>query len=326
MRVISGDNPQTVASIARRVGMVFDGDGFDARDLPTDLDELGEVLERHLVFGRVTPIQKREMVTALQRRGHVVAMTGDGVNDALALKRADIGIAMGSGSAATRAVSRLVLLDGQFARLPAVVAEGRRVITNIERVSKLFLTKTVYALLLSVAIGVLLWKFPFLPRQFAPTDGLTLGIPAFFLAFATHGQRYRPGFLRRSLTFSVPAGIVTCVVIVVLVAFARSSGGQSERQLQTAAAIALSIVGLWVLGVVARPLNRWRALLVVGMGIALAGCLTVPLIQDFLNFQTPTGDLLRFALGAGIVGCLAIEIIHRVVVRLRERDDYPSVA
>jgi cation-transporting ATPase E len=311
MRVISGDNPETVAAIARKVGLAFDGDGYDARDLPSDPIELGDVMERQLVFGRVTPMQKREMVAALQQRGHVVAMTGDGVNDALALKRADIGIAMGSGAAATRALSRMVLLDGQFARLPGVVAEGRRVITNIERVSKLFLTKTVYAVLLSLTVGVLLWKFPFLPRQFAPADGLTIGIPAFFLALSSAGYRYRPGFLRRSLTFSIPTGVVTCAVIVVVVAHGRVTGGHSERELQTAAAIALSAVGLWVLVVVARPLT-WRSmLLIAAMVLALAGCLAVPLLRDYLDFELPSRTLLPVAIGVALIGCLGIEVVHR---------------
>jgi cation-transporting ATPase E len=313
LRVFSGDNPRTAAAVARKVGLVFDGDGFDARDLPTDPGEMADVLEHQLVFGRVTPLQKREMVGALQQRGHVVAMTGDGVNDALALKRADIGIAMGSGAAATRAVARLVLLDGQFARLPGVVAEGRRVIANIERVSNLFLTKTAYAILLSVVVGVMLWKFPFLPRQFAPTDGLTIGIPAFFLALVAHQQRYRPGFLRRSLGFAVPSGVVTSAVIVAVVGFARLSGGDTEREIQTAGAIALSTVGFWVLVVICRPLNRWRALLLLAMALALAGCLTVPLAQDYLQFSLPTDDLLRVSIGMALIGCIGIEIIYRVI-------------
>ncbi len=313
LRVFSGDNPRTAAAVARKVGLVFDGDGYDARDLPTDPTELADVLEHQLVFGRVSPMQKREMVGALQQRGHVVAMTGDGVNDALALKRADVGIAMGSGAAATRAVARLVLLDGQFARLPSVVAEGRRVIANIERVSNLFLTKTVYAILLSVAVGVLLWKFPFLPRQFAPTDGLTIGIPAFFLALAAHQRRYQPGFLRRALGFAIPAGVVTSAVVVTVVAVARSSGVDTESGIQTAAAIALSMLGLWVLVVISRPLNWWRGLLLVAMGLALTGSLTIPLLQQYLNFSLPSDGLLRASIGTALVGCIAIEIIHRVI-------------
>ncbi|MCU1515758.1 MAG: ATPase, P-type (transporting), superfamily, subfamily, partial [Pseudarthrobacter sp.] len=158
IRIISGDDPRTVTAVAREVGVATDG-GFDARQLPEDPEELADVMEHHTVFGRVTPAQKKDMVRALQRRGHVVAMTGDGVNDALALKEADIGIAMDSAAAATKAVARLVLLDGRFDRLPGIVAEGRQVIANIERVSMLFLAKTAYAVILSVTFGALLWGF-----------------------------------------------------------------------------------------------------------------------------------------------------------------------
>jgi cation-transporting ATPase E len=154
LKIISGDDPRTVTAVARALGLETDA-GYDGRLLPTDPQLMEEVLERHTVFGRVAPGQKKDMVQALQRRGHTVAMTGDGVNDAPALKEADIGVAMNSASAATKAVARLVLLDGRFDRLPAVLAEGRRVIANVERVSVLFLSKTTYALVLSVAFGSL---------------------------------------------------------------------------------------------------------------------------------------------------------------------------
>ncbi|HEY6635928.1 MAG TPA: HAD-IC family P-type ATPase, partial [Acidimicrobiia bacterium] len=208
LRVISGDHPATVSSVAGRVGI--DGEGLDARDLG-DADSLGETMEHNRVFGRVVPEQKRSMVSALQSKGHVVAMTGDGVNDVLALKEADLGIAMGSGSAATRAVGRLVLLDNAFDRLPGVVAEGRRVIANIERVANLFLTKTVYVTVLSIAVGVLQMPFPFYPRHLTLISSLTIGIPAFFLALAPNTTIARPGFVKRVLEFAVPAGVVAAI-------------------------------------------------------------------------------------------------------------------
>ena len=148
------------------------------------------------------------MVTALQARGHTVAMTGDGVNDVLALKLADIGIAMGSGAAATRAVAELVLLDNRFATLPGVVAEGRRVTANIERVANLFITKTVWATLLAVAVGVTLLPYPFLPRHLTIIDTLAIGFPSFFLALAPNTRRYLPGFTGRVLRFAIPAGSI----------------------------------------------------------------------------------------------------------------------
>ncbi|MDJ0379002.1 HAD-IC family P-type ATPase [Cryobacterium sp. PH31-L1] len=315
LRIISGDNPRTVAAVARTVGLQFEGDGYDARDLPGDLSLMGDVLEDHHVFGRVTPTQKRDMVIALQNRGHVVAMTGDGVNDVLALKRADIGIAMGSGADATKAVSRLVLLDGQFSHLPIVVAEGRRVIANIELVSKLFLTKTVYAVLLALAFGLLLWEFPFLPRQLSAADGLTIGIPAFFLALLPNQCRYLPGFLRRSLAFSIPAGIAISLVILTVNTYSRVTVGNTQDSAQTASVLAVSVVGLWVLAVLIRPLNRSRALILASMYIGLLGCLIVPFLRDFFDLQLPTGDLLAVAIGTAIPGCVGIEITYRIQKR-----------
>ncbi|MBG6214470.1 magnesium-transporting ATPase (P-type) [Cryobacterium sp. CAN_C3] len=312
LRVISGDNPNTVAAVARQVGFEFDGDGYDARNLPTNIDQLGTILEDHHVFGRVTPAQKRDMVRALQKRGHVVAMTGDGINDALALKQADIGVAMGSGSDVTKAVSRLVLLDGAFSHLPDVVAEGRRVIANIELVSNLFLTKTVYAILLALAFGGLLWEFPFLPRQLSAVDGLTIGIPAFFLALLPNQHRYVPGFLRRALGFAVPAGAVIAVVILTVDAYARLTVGNTQDAAQTASALSVSVVGLWVLLVLCRPLHKKRSLIVTGMYVGLLGCLVVPVLRDFFDFELPSADLLLVCLGAAIPGCLGIEIINRI--------------
>ncbi len=193
--VICGDNPRTVGAVASRVGVPGADTPVDARELPDDVDALRDVLEDASVFGRVSPHQKRNIVGALQRGGHVVAMTGDGVNDALALKDADIGVAMGNGAPATRAVAQIVLLDGRFARMPGVVGEGRRVIANVERVANLFVTKTVYAMLLAIAIGVARWPYPFLPRHLTIVSSLTIGIPAFFIALAPNLRRYEPGFV-----------------------------------------------------------------------------------------------------------------------------------
>ncbi len=206
LKVISGDSPLTVSAVAKRAGLPQAGDPVDARDLPEDPAALGALLEERSVFGRVSPHQKQAMVKALRARGHTVAMTGDGVNDVLALKLADLGIAMGSGAPATKAVAELVLLDGRFATLPGVVAEGRRVTANIERVANLFITKTVWATLLAVAVGAMLLPYPFLPRHLTIIDTLAIGVPSFFLALAPNRRRYRPGFAGRVLRFAIPAG------------------------------------------------------------------------------------------------------------------------
>lgn len=310
VRVISGDNPRTVAAIGRQVGLDV-GEGYDARRLPEDDDELGAVLEAHTVFGRVTPEQKKRMVVALQARGHTVAMTGDGVNDALAIKTADIGIAMNSGSPATKAVARLVLLDGQFSHLPDVVAEGRQVIANIERVSMLFLTKTIYATTLAVLFGVMVLEFPFLPRQLSITDGLTIGIPAFFLALMPNTSRYVPGFLRRSLTFAIPAGLLIAIALTVYTRGAMALG-ITEPQLRTGSTIILAIVGIWVLAVLARPLNRYKVLVVGAMFIALSILFTVPLAGEFFQLVDPGEGAAYLIALITIVTILAIEIVRLV--------------
>jgi len=312
IRVISGDNPRTVAAIAREVGLDA-AEGFDARGLPEDDAELADVLEEHHVFGRVTPDQKKRMVVALQSRGHTVAMTGDGVNDALAIKTADIGIAMNSGSAATKAVARLVLLDGKFSHLPDVVAEGRQVIANIERVSMLFLTKTVYATLLAVLFGVLVLEFPFLPRQLSITDGLTIGIPAFFLALMPNAQRYIPGFLRRSLSFAIPAGLVVALTLTAYTLLVRTAGVDAD-EVRTGATIILAVVGIWILAVLSRPLNRYKGAVVGGMFIALVVIFTVPLARSFFVLVDPGQDT---AIVVALCCLVAIGLIE--VVRVFQR-------
>ncbi|MGC5223953.1 HAD-IC family P-type ATPase [Micromonospora sp. DT81.3] len=288
IRIISGDNPRTVAAIAREVGVDVD-EGYDARKLPEDDAALADVLETSLVFGRVTPEQKKRMVVALQARGHTVAMTGDGVNDALAIKTADMGIAMNSGSAATKAVARLVLLDGQFSHLPDVVAEGRQVIANIERVSMLFLTKTAYATALAVIFGLLVLEFPFLPRQLSITDGLTIGIPAFFLALLPNTQRYVPGFLKRSLMFAIPAGLVISAALTTYTLGAMALS-VPEPELRTGSTIILAIVGIWVLTVLSRPITRFKVLVIGAMFVALVAVFTFPLTTEFFQLVDPGED------------------------------------
>jgi cation-transporting ATPase E len=311
IRIISGDNPQTVAAVARDAGVEFEGVAFDARNLPEDINELAEIMERFTVFGRVTPEQKRNMVAALQLKGHVVAMTGDGVNDALALKKADIGIAMGSGSPATKAVSNLVLLDGKFSNLPGVVAEGRKVIANIERVSKLFLTKTSWALLLALTFGILAWKFPFLPRQLSGIDSFTIGLPAFALALLPNARRYVPGFLGRALSFTIPSGIVVAMCVIALRLITNSQGWSMEAA-QTGTMITMSVTGIWVLSTLARPIDKVK--LAIFFGMILIGVLlfTVPLATGYFGFSSLTSNQLLAAFGIGLAGSALIEIAHRV--------------
>jgi cation-transporting ATPase E len=319
LKVISGDNPRTVAAVATAAGIPNATDVVDARTLPEDADALADVLERHSVFGRVSPEQKKLMVLALQSRGHVVAMTGDGVNDALALKKADLGIAMGNGSAATKAVSRLVLIDSRFSSLPGVVGEGRRVIANVERVSRLFLTKTSWAMLLAIVFGVMLWPFPFLPRQLSAVDGYTIGIASFFLALLPNPRRYIAGFLKRSLMFCIPAGIFTGLLVIGADGYMREVGGYSPAQTQTVIAIVLSLSGLWVLVALSRPLNRARFVIVVAMYAMFVGTLALPITRDFFGFVVLPDSLLVVCALVGATAMLCIEAVDRIVARILSR-------
>ncbi len=306
LKVISGDSPKTVGAVAQRVGMPDADQPVDARELPDDLPALGKALEERSVFGRVTPDQKQAMVTALQARGHVVAMTGDGVNDTLALKLADIGIAMGSGAPAAKAVAQLVLLDGRFASMPGVVAEGRRVTANIERVANVFITKTVWATVLAIAAGIALWPYPFLPRDITIIDTLTIGIPSFFLALAPNQRRYLPGFVGRVLRFTVPAGLVVAAASFAAYWLARSHGLPLVEQ-RTGATLVALMLSLCVLVILAFPLTWRRALLVVLVIAGFVLLFPIAAIRDFYALQLPTAVLgATILIGAAGIALLAL--------------------
>ena len=313
VKVVSGDHPRTVGAVAGQVGIAGADHPVDARTLPEGRAELAELLEARSVFGRVVPHQKRAMVEALGSRGHVVAMTGDGVNDVLALKDADLGIAMGSGSPASRAVAELVLMDGRFATLPAVMAEGRRVIANIERVAKVFVTKTVYATVLALAVGMAGLAFPFLPRHLTLISSLTIGIPGFFLALEPNTQRSHPGFVRRTLTFALPAGLTAAFGTLVAYQVA-DVANVPQDQARTTATLALAGLGLVVLALAARPLNHLRRVLLTAMAAAFVVVLTVPFLRAFFALDLPPLQvaLTTLALVAALGALLTL-----VVLRLR---------
>ena len=287
VKVLSGDSPATVAAVAARVGIPEPGDPVDARALPSDLDDLATVLEASSVFGRVQPHQKRDAVLALQSRGHVVAMTGDGVNDIPALKAADIGLAMGTGSPATRAVGRLVLLDSEFGVVPQVLGEGRRVIANVRRVANLFVTKTVYAALLALAIGLSGLPYPFFPRHLTIVSSLTIGIPGFFLALAPGAPRARAGYVDRVLRFTVPAGLVAGAATLGAFLIARHPGGATVAQARTVATWCLLAIGMAVLVLVAGPLRPLRRLLVAAMAGGAVLVSSGPWSRQLFALATP---------------------------------------
>ncbi|TDC76776.1 HAD-IC family P-type ATPase [Streptomyces hainanensis] len=316
-KVISGDNAVSVGAVARRVGL-DGGTAVDARGLPAEPDEFADAVAGGAVYGRVTPQQKREMVRALKSRGHTVAMTGDGVNDVLALKDADIGVAMGSGSPATRAVAQIVLLNNNFAALPTVVAEGRRVIGNIERVANLFLAKTVYSVFLAFAVILTAVPYPFLPRHMSLVSALTIGIPAFFLALAPNHERARPHFVRRVLRLALPFGLIAGAATfgVYLLARAHYGGTEASREAESSAAtLTLFLIALWILVIVARPLTWWRTLLLGLMAAGFAVPLSVPWLQDFFELSLDGRQLPAVAVAVAVAAGVLLELVFRLAPR-----------
>jgi cation-transporting ATPase E len=319
VKVISGDNAVSVGAVAASLDLPHASSPVDARGLSEERETLADAVEAGTVFGRVTPAQKRAMVGALQSRGHTVAMTGDGVNDVLALKDADIGVAMGAGSPATRAVAQIVLLDNKFATLPYVVAEGRRVIGNIERVSNLFLTKTVYSVLLALMIGLAGVPYPFLPRHVSIIGWFTIGVPAFFLALAPNNERARTGFVARVMRLAIPAGAVIATATFVAYLLARRDNGPADLekiQDSTTAWMTLTAIALWVLAIIARPYAWWKVGLLLGMIVLSAAPLLIPFLRNFLALDPGDWEQNLIAFSCAAAGIVVIEIVWWLVNRL----------
>lgn len=327
VKVISGDNAVSVGAVANSLGL--QGETLDARKLPQDCEQLGEVLDEYTTFGRVRPDQKRAMVGALQARGHTVAMTGDGVNDVLALKDADIGVAMGAGSPATRAVAQIVLLDNKFATLPHVVGEGRRVIGNIERVSNLFLTKTVYSVFLALLVGLVglgsqlfgsePLLYPFQPIHVTIAAWFTIGIPAFILSLAPNKERAHTGFVRRVMLAALPSGLVVGIATFatyLLVRVGTDADSAAQEQASTAAFITLLISAWWVLATVARPYQWWRVALVATSGLAYLVIFSIPLARELFMLDPSNVEMTSVGIGIGVAGAVAIEALWWVQGRI----------
>lgn len=316
VKIVSGDHAASVGAVGREVGLPGAEDPVDARELPDDPDELARRVEEGTAFGRVTPERKREMVGALRDRGRTVAMTGDGVNDVLALKESDIGVAMGSGSPASRSVAQLVLLDNRFAALPRVVAEGRRVIGNIERVASLFLTKTVYTMVLASVVGLLAVSYPLFPRHATLINAVTFGIPSFFLALAPNTDPARPGFVTRTLRLAIPSGAIAglaAVTTYLLVLGEQTVPTDSDR---TAVVITLCATTLWVLLLVAKPYVWWKVLLVGSMAGLLTLAMVTPLGQWFFALDVSQPAEILTALSVAGVAIAAITVVRVVDDRM----------
>ncbi|MDZ7545059.1 HAD-IC family P-type ATPase [Gardnerella piotii] len=337
-RVISGDNPTTVASVAEKVGLTGNSKpvSMDARQLPKDINQLAEVLENIDVLGRVLPDQKKAIVQALHSKGHVVAMTGDGVNDTLALKEADLGVAMGNAAPAAKAVAQVVLVDSRFSHLPDVVAKGRQVMANMERVAGLFLVKTVYSALISAGVVLLGLNFPYLPRHITYIGSLTIGIPAFLLALAPNTRRYVPGFLHRVVRFALPNGIAVAVSVLVVsilspLMLARgldSSNASASRLIvesvhavgvtRTICAVTVFVLGVAVLATVSKPLISWRGIMVLCFAAAGVIGAFIPFVAHFFDLHVPVSGNAMFVMICAVIFAFVIWLVLHLVSHLIE--------
>ncbi len=271
IKVISGDNPITVSRVAQSAGIQGAENYVDARTLKTE-EEIASAAERYTVFGRVTPDQKRSLIKALKAAGHTVGMTGDGVNDVLALKDADCSVAMASGCEAAVDAAQMVLLDSDFAHMPDAVLEGRRVVNNIQRSASLFLVKNIFSLIAALFSILFAMRYPLIPSQVTLVAAFTIGAPGFFLALAPCKDRIRGSFLKNVLVKAIPAGITDAVIIILLAQIGHRLG-IPMNEITTACTVILAVVGLMILINICWPLNRMRALLIAGCaaGLAAAG-------------------------------------------------------
>lgn len=263
IKVISGDNPKTVAEIAQKAGICGADNYVDASTLTTD-ESIAQAVMKYQIFGRVTPDQKLKFVEALKAQGRTVAMTGDGVNDVLALKDADCSIAMSSGSEAASQVAQLVLLDNDFSRMPSVVMEGRRVVNNIQRSASLYLVKNIFSMLLAVFSMIFMINYPLEPSQISLISMFTIGIPSFVLALEPNKDRIQGHFMTNVLLKALPAGLTDFLAVSSLVLFCQEFG-VNEGDISTSCTILVAIVGFMILYQIAKPMTIGHHVLMVGM-------------------------------------------------------------
>ena len=311
LKVLSGDRPETVAAIARDVGI--DGAHIDASSLPADPGALEEAVLANSVFGRISPDQKRHVVEALGRSGRYVAMIGDGVNDVPALKAARLAIAQGTGTQMARTVADVVLVNGEFSAVPAMVAEGRQILRNVQRVAKLFVTKSAFAAFLILSIGLTPTAYPLLPRQLTLAASLTIGIPGFFLALAPSTGRYRAGgFLRELARFALPAGTAAGLGVLSSYLFALNLLDLKVIQGRTVAVTVLVLVGLYLI-VALEVTGRVRGAAVSTLCLVLLGVyvsvLLVPFAREFFALASPNLQIVLSALGGATVAISGLAVL-----------------
>ena len=261
IKVISGDNPLTVSRVAARAGVRNAGQYVDASTLQSPQDIM-KASGKYTVFGRVSPEQKKQLVMALQRRGNRVAMTGDGVNDIIAMKQSDCSVAMASGSEAAAQAAQLVLLDSDFSRMPAIVDEGRRVVNNLTQAASLYLVKNIFSLLLAVFSVILMFNYPLNPAQITLISLFTIGIPSFVLALEPNTDPIEGSFMKNVIMKALPAGITDFLIISALVIFARQFSLDADS-LSTACSVILAVVGFMILYLIIRPMKKQHVIMFV---------------------------------------------------------------
>ena len=290
LKVISGDNPLTVSKVAERAGLAGADKYIDATELDTD-EKIFDACDKYTIFGRVTPKQKKVLVTSLKSKGHTVGMTGDGVNDVMALKEADCSIAMASGSEASRNVAQLVLLDSDFAALPSVVAEGRRVINNIERAASLFLVKTSFSILLTLLLIILQMNYPFEPIQLTLISGLFVGLPSFFLAIEPNDTKVRGSFLSKVFKKALPAGFTVATMVTIICLVYRNVGIDVSAQVSTMAFYVTSLVSFIMLMWVCIPYTKERLYLIAMCLVLYIAAITSSFIRNILSISGLTTEM-----------------------------------
>lgn len=310
VKVISGDSPETVSEISR-VAEIEGAEKYADASTMNDR-ELAEAAEKYTVFGRVSPKQKQLLVRTLQKNGHTVAMTGDGINDILAMRDADCGVAMASGSDAAKQAANVVLLDSDFARMPSVVAEGRRVVNNVQRSASLFLVKNIFSLLLALMSSVLLIVYPLEPTHISLISMFTIGIPGFLLALESNKNRIEGNFLKNVLKKALPAGLTDTLIVGSLVIFGEVFGLQKE-DVATSATLVLSVVGFMILYHISMPPNKYRLFVffanIAGMFLAFT-----LLPQFFSIVRIPTTDMILT-----VIFSFAAESVFRIFTWVAER-------
>ena len=302
VKIISGDNYKTVESIAKKAGLA-NVVGIDASNL--NESNIDEYVEKYNVFGRVKPEQKKEIILSLQKNKHVVAMTGDGVNDCLALKQADCSITVANASDAAKSVSQIILMDSNFESMPKVVLEGRRVVNNIQRSASLFLVKNIFSFLLSLFSVVFMFTYPLEPSQVSLISMFTIGIPAFFLALEPNKNIIKGHFLTNVFLKALPAALTDALAVGALVVFGKTFG-VGEQDISTAATMLLAIVGFMILYKISAPMNKLRAGILGGCIAGLLFCsiylnqlfaisgMTTKCIMLFVVFAIATEPVLRY--------------------------------